>query len=56
MISPSAALLALLCGTGDNVMAWCVVTVPQMTIVVVPKFNFEGMLKSIVRHRISHLM
>ncbi|KAJ7645553.1 phenylacetyl-CoA ligase [Mycena polygramma] len=27
-----------------------------MTIVVVPKFNFENMLKSIVRHRITHLM
>ncbi|KAJ6557283.1 hypothetical protein DFH09DRAFT_1163610 [Mycena vulgaris] len=27
-----------------------------MTIVVVPKFNFEAMLRSIVRHRISHLM
>ncbi|KAJ7163321.1 phenylacetyl-CoA ligase [Mycena filopes] len=27
-----------------------------MTVVVVPKFNFEGMLKSIVRHRITHLM
>ncbi|KAJ7212301.1 phenylacetyl-CoA ligase [Mycena pura] len=27
-----------------------------MSIVVVPKFNFEGMLKSIVRHSITHLM
>ncbi|KAF9257524.1 amp dependent CoA ligase [Marasmius fiardii PR-910] len=27
-----------------------------ISIVVVPKFNFEGMLKSIVRHRINHLM
>ncbi|KAJ7695976.1 phenylacetyl-CoA ligase [Mycena rosella] len=27
-----------------------------MTIVVVPKFNFEGMLRSIVRHKITHLM
>ncbi|KAJ7459668.1 phenylacetyl-CoA ligase [Mycena latifolia] len=27
-----------------------------MTVVVVPKFNFEGMLKSIVRHKITHLM
>ncbi|KAJ7043903.1 phenylacetyl-CoA ligase [Mycena alexandri] len=27
-----------------------------MTVVVIPKFNFEGMLKSIVRHRITHLM
>ncbi|KAJ7288508.1 hypothetical protein C8J57DRAFT_1430598 [Mycena rebaudengoi] len=27
-----------------------------MTIVVVPRFNFENMLKSIVKHRISHLM
>ncbi|KAJ7505503.1 hypothetical protein B0H11DRAFT_1796321 [Mycena galericulata] len=27
-----------------------------MTLIVVPKFNFEGMLKSIVRHRITHLM
>lgn len=27
-----------------------------MSIVIVPKFNFEGMLKSIVRHRITHLM
>ncbi|KAF7365396.1 Phenylacetyl-CoA ligase [Mycena venus] len=27
-----------------------------MTIVIVPKFNFENMLKSIVRHRITHLM
>ncbi|KAF8208726.1 phenylacetyl-CoA ligase [Mycena galopus ATCC 62051] len=27
-----------------------------LTIVLVPKFNFENMLKSIVRHRITHLM
>ncbi|KAJ6584758.1 phenylacetyl-CoA ligase [Mycena capillaripes] len=27
-----------------------------MTIVVVPKFHFESMLKSIITHRISHLM
>ncbi|KAF7357705.1 Acetyl-CoA synthetase-like protein [Mycena venus] len=27
-----------------------------MTVVVVPKFNFEGMLKSIVRHKINQLM
>ncbi|KAJ7134409.1 phenylacetyl-CoA ligase [Mycena epipterygia] len=27
-----------------------------MTVVVVPKFNFEGFLKSIVRHRVSHLV
>ncbi|KAF9447299.1 acetyl-CoA synthetase-like protein [Macrolepiota fuliginosa MF-IS2] len=27
----------------------------RMSIVVVPKFNFVGMLKSIVRHKISHL-
>ncbi|KAL0581189.1 hypothetical protein V5O48_000879 [Marasmius crinis-equi] len=27
-----------------------------ISIVVVPKFNFEEMLKSIVRHRINHLM
>ncbi|KAJ7644293.1 hypothetical protein FB45DRAFT_1053078 [Roridomyces roridus] len=27
-----------------------------MSIVVVPKFHFEAMLKSIVRHRITHLM
>ncbi|KAJ7366661.1 phenylacetyl-CoA ligase [Mycena albidolilacea] len=27
-----------------------------MTVVVIPKFNFENMLKSIVRHRITHLM
>ncbi|KAG7088258.1 hypothetical protein E1B28_012272 [Marasmius oreades] len=27
-----------------------------VSIVVVPKFNFEEMLKSIVRHRINHLM
>ncbi|KAJ7075879.1 phenylacetyl-CoA ligase [Mycena belliarum] len=27
-----------------------------MSIVIVPKFNFEGMLKSIVRHKITHLM
>ncbi|KAJ7712446.1 phenylacetyl-CoA ligase [Mycena metata] len=27
-----------------------------MTVVIVPKFNFEGMLKSIVRHKITHLM
>ena len=27
----------------------------QMSLVVIPKYNFEEMLKSIVRHRISHL-
>ncbi|KAJ7264019.1 phenylacetyl-CoA ligase [Mycena haematopus] len=27
-----------------------------LAVVVVPKFNFENMLKSIVRHRITHLM
>jgi hypothetical protein len=28
----------------------------QMSLVVVPKFNFISMLESIVRHHISHLM
>jgi len=28
----------------------------QMSVVVVPKFNFVEMLNSIVRHRITHLM
>lgn len=28
---------------------------PEHSIVVVPKFNFEDVLKSVVRHRITHL-
>jgi len=27
-----------------------------MSVVVVSKFNYEGMLKSIMRHKISHLL
>jgi len=56
MSSPQLHLV-LFCGVSSNlILSMCNYLFDQMSFVVVRRFNFEGMLKSIVRHRISHLL
>jgi hypothetical protein len=49
----------LFCGVGFSYLrvdAFSFTQDSQMSVVVVPKFNFVQFLRSIVRHRITHLL